>query len=163
MEIEPTPIRSRCRLNCQPKEGRLRSSIANVESNVASVKAPQNEETVMTEVNWIMSTQGNWLDPRQTQWDSINTDGVYVIWAPGTLLTGPYWVKVGQGNVRDRMQSHMRDARITRFSTLRFTFAQVNWMQKDGVERFLGDRLSPLVAERFPDVFPIPVNLPRVA
>ena len=117
----------------------------------------------MTQLNWIMSTQYEWLDPRRTQWSSINSDGVYVIWAPGTMLTGPCWVKVGQGNIRDRMQVHMRDARITRFPTLRFTFAEVSWMQKDGVERFLGDRLSPLVAERFPDVSPIPVNLPLAA
>lgn len=110
-----------------------------------------------------MSTANQWLDPRNTNWESVATDGVYVIWSAGTLLGGPTYIKVGQGDVRDRMQDHMRDLRITRYSNLRFTFASVSWHQKDGVERFLGDQLKPLVAERFPNVRPIQVNLPLTA
>lgn len=115
------------------------------------------------QVNWINSTTGHWLDPRNTNWNSVQTDGVYVIWRTGTLLYGPTYIKVGQGDVCDRMQAHMRDPRIRKYENLRFTFAAVSWLHKDGVERYLGNQLRPLVAERFPDAQPIPVNLPLVA
>jgi len=117
----------------------------------------------MLSLNWVRSTTNEWLDPRRTNWLSVDADGVYFIWAPGTLIGGPIYVKAGQGNVRSRMQDHMRDARITRYRQLNFTYAHVAWSQKDGVERYLGDVLRPLVAERFPDAPPIRVNLPRVA
>lgn len=117
----------------------------------------------MLNIGWVKSTQNEWLDPRRVNWLSVDADGVYLIWQTGSLIGGPTWIKAGQGNVRDRMQAHMRDSRITRFSNLRFTYASLSWNQKDGVERYLGETLGPLVAERFPDVRSVPVNLPLVA
>lgn len=117
----------------------------------------------MLRVNWVKSTQNEWLDPRLVNWLSVDADGVYLIWKPGTFLSGPSWLKAGQGIVRDRMQAHMRDPRINHHPYLRFTYASLSWIHKDGVERYLGETLGPLVAERFPDVPRIPVNLPLVA
>ncbi len=117
----------------------------------------------MPNLNWIRDNNGNWLDPRNTDWAFISYVGVYTIWVPGTGFSGPSFIKVGQGDVKDRMQSHMRDLRIARFPNLRFTYASVSWYERDGVERYLGEVLRPLVAERFPDAPPIRVNLPLVA
>lgn len=120
-------------------------------------------ENKMLQLDWIKNTQNDWLNPANTNWNTVYTEGVYLIWQTGTLLTGPRYIKVGQGDVRDRMQAHMRDYRISQYNDLRFTFASVGLFQRDGVERYLGDVLRPLVAERFPDVRPIAVNLPLVA
>ncbi|MEL6664939.1 MAG: hypothetical protein AAFQ24_02310 [Pseudomonadota bacterium] len=117
----------------------------------------------MLNLAWVKSTQNEWLDPRRVNWLSVDADGVYLIWKTGTVLSTPEYIKAGQGNVRERMQAHMRDPRIIQFPSLRFTYASVSQAQKDGVERFLGDALGPLVAERFPDVRPIRVNLPFAA
>lgn len=118
---------------------------------------------MIVQLNWIKNTFNEWLDPRNTNWDSISGYGVYVVWSPGTLLGGPTYLKVGQGDIKDRMQAHMRDFRITRYPQLRFTFAFVHPSRVDGVEKYLGGVLRPLVAERFPDTFPVAVNLPRIA
>lgn len=115
------------------------------------------------QLEWIKSTQNEWLNPRRTNWDSVSGYGVYIIWTTGTILGGPTYLKVGQGDIRSRMQAHLRDTRITRHGELRFTFAKVNQWQMNGVERYLGDVLQPLVAERFPDSPHIRVNLPNAA
>ena len=110
-----------------------------------------------------MSRASTWLDPRQTTWSSVDYIGVYVIWAPGTWLTSPTYLKAGQGDVRARVQNHLRDPRFEDFPNIRFTYAAISAVHRDGVERYLGDSLRPLFAERYPDVPPIPVVLPLVA
>jgi hypothetical protein len=88
-------------------------------------------------------------------------EGVYVIWHTGNPSQV---VRVGQGNIRERLESHRQDPEILAYQKygngLCVTWAQVAAPQHDGVESFLGARLSPLVGDRFPDVTPIEVNLP---
>jgi hypothetical protein len=86
-----------------------------------------------------------------------NLSGVYIVWQPNGRV-----VRVGQGQIRDRLTSHRTCPNVAEHDTgnLHVTWAAVPAAQLDAVERFLGDKLSPLVAERFPDVQPIPVNLP---
>ena len=78
------------------------------------------------------------------------TDGVYVIWHggnPGRV------VRVGQGNIANRLSAHRNDPQITayaRFGTLFVTWAAVPAAQLDGVERYPGDLLRPQVAGAFP-------------
>jgi len=86
-------------------------------------------------------------------------EGVYVIWHGGANAKT---VKVGQGIIRDRLTAHRIDANIQAYAslTLYVTWAQVGNQNRDGVEVFLGNRLAPLVAVRFPDVAPIEVNFP---
>ncbi len=86
-------------------------------------------------------------------------EGVYVIWHGGPT---PKVVRVGQGVIRTRLAAHRQDEEIQAYAGLNLyvTWARVDAPSRDGVEAFLADELTPLVGERFPDVVPVPVNLP---
>jgi len=86
-------------------------------------------------------------------------EGVYVIWHGGQY---PAVVRVGQGNIRNRFQSHRSDPDIQRYAGLNLfvTWASVASRDRDGVEAFLAQQLQPLVGERFPQRNPMVVNLP---
>lgn len=74
-----------------------------------------------------------------------------------------YTVYVGQGDVAARLGNHRSDSDITNYrdrGTLYTTWAEVSVRNRDGVERYVADKLEPLVGSRHPDVTPIPVNLP---
>ena len=93
---------------------------------------------------------------------SKNPNGVYIIWIESEL---PVTVRVGQGNISDRIADHRNDSEIRKIELetgehLRVTWASVPESSQDGVELFLGDLLLPLVGERFPVADPIEVNLP---
>ena len=95
-----------------------------------------------------------------------DTTGVYVIayWNDsGKRVT----VRVGQGVIWDRIKSHrenydiMKHGRAGTHQTLCVTWAEVSSsVMRDEVERFLGETLHPIEGERFPDVYPVVVNLP---
>ena len=86
-------------------------------------------------------------------------EGVYVIWHGGD---NPATVRVGQGFIRDRLAEHRQEQEVLvyRPRALYVTWARVSANDRDGVERYVADRLRPLVGARFPDVDPIEVNLP---
>jgi hypothetical protein len=86
-------------------------------------------------------------------------EGVYIIWHGGPT---PKIVRVGQGVIRTRLTAHRQDEEIQAYAGLNLyvTWARVDASSRGGIEAFLADELSPLVGERFPDVPPIPVNLP---
>lgn len=93
--------------------------------------------------------------------DSLPQDakGVYVIWS-GTEV-----VRVGQGDIADRLRDHKQDPKIVSRTApgrpLYVTWAVIeNKKSRDGAERFLFDQLNPLVGTRAPNVLPIRVNLP---
>jgi hypothetical protein len=116
----------------------------------------------MIPVFWVKDTANQWLELQTFDLSTVNAlaAGVYVIWHvghPGRV------VKVGQGFIYDRLTAHRNDASITaysRFGQLCVTWAIVPAVQRDGVERYLGDYYKPLVGDRFPDAAPIAVNLP---
>jgi hypothetical protein len=113
----------------------------------------------MLTIQWIKSQTNTWLELETFNLESANGAGVYVIWHDGQPAKA---VKVGQGNIRDRLAAHRNDNAILRYrshGTLRVTWAIVPAAQHDGVERYLGDYYRPLVGDRFPDAVPIPVNL----
>jgi hypothetical protein len=104
---------------------------------------------------------GHWCPLEGLDLSSITaTDGVYIIWHegnPGRV------VRVGQGNIVDRLGAHRRDAAVTRYAKsgkLRVTWASVPARQLDGVEAYLADKWKLLVGDAFPDVLPIAVNSP---
>ncbi|MCK4357411.1 MAG: hypothetical protein KAW92_01465 [Candidatus Cloacimonetes bacterium] len=114
--------------------------------------------------------QLNWMKCQGDVWCKLNTvnlahqhfdnmDGVYIIWHGGENAAT---VKVGQGNIRARLQDHRVDPSIQAYNDLGLfvTWAKVPSHQKDGVEAYLGEKLNPKVGDRFPDVEPIAVNLP---
>lgn len=115
----------------------------------------------MLELEWIKCANGNAWCPFQTvKLDEVNTFGVYIIWHTGNPSRV---VRLGQGNVADRIIAHRDDPKITQYEshgTMRVTWAAVAPSQVDGVERYLADQWSPLVGDAFPDVHPIAVNSP---
>ena len=104
-----------------------------------------------------------WCDLLRLDMDSIGEDeiGVYIIWKPDDTGTA---VRVGQGNIKDRLTRHKKDKKITRHAVdgaLSVTWTILSTRYLDGVEKHLGDLLEPLEGPRFPDVPPISVNLPE--
>jgi hypothetical protein len=88
-----------------------------------------------------------------------NLEGVYIIWHGGQKAAT---VRIGKGNIRDRLAQHRTDTDIQAFDSLGLfvTWASVNPQFRDGVEVFLANKLRPKVGDRFPNVAPIEVNLP---
>jgi hypothetical protein len=86
-------------------------------------------------------------------------EGVYAILHGGT---NPATVRVGQGIIRDRLQSHRIDPDIQAYAHLQpyVTWARVSARDRDGVEAYLAQKLQPLVGKRFPKRKPISVNTP---
>lgn len=114
-------------------------------------------------VIWIKSTAEEWLPLNTFNLTScITNPGVYVIWHGGP---SPWTVRVGQGNVPDRLGCHREDNEVQAYSPfgLYVTWASVPAHQVDGVERYLAEALKPKVGSRWPNVAAIPVNLPWAA
>lgn len=114
----------------------------------------------MLRVQWIKSRAGTWLPLQTLDLSSVRSDGVYLIWHAGQPARV---VRLGQGDVRDRLGAHRNDREITgyvRFGRLLVTWASVPAVQRDGVERYLADTWPPLVGDAFPNVRPIAVNSP---
>lgn len=88
-----------------------------------------------------------------------NLEGVYIIWhgAPN-----PSVVYIGQGMIRDRLREHRDDPQILKHKshTLFVTWAFVQKVYRDGVERFLAEKWNPKIGASFPTVEPIEVNSP---
>ena len=88
-----------------------------------------------------------------------NLGGVYIIWHGGQQASTVY---VGQGNIADRLAHHRLEPGILKYSPLGLfvTWASVDPSLRDGVERYLADKLQPKEGLAHPDVNPIAVNLP---
>lgn len=112
----------------------------------------------------------SWIKCKGDVWCGLNTvklddphfngmEGVYIIWHGGQHAST---VRVGQGIIKERLRAHRLDSEIQAYNnnTLYVTWASVSLDNRDGVEKYLADRLNPLVGDRFPDRQPIPVNLP---
>lgn len=87
--------------------------------------------------------------------------GVYMIWyaSPG----GAKAIRVGQGNIAERLKAHRVDPQITSYSS--YGPLKVSWVLVgddtdvlNGVEAFLYDYYKPLVGERIPGVTAIEVT-----
>lgn len=116
----------------------------------------------MVNLNWIKCNNGGWckLLTVNLEHDHFNNmEGVYIIWHAGP---NPATVRVGQGIIKDRLDSHRNDDDILSFENLELfvTWASVSDISRDGVEKFLADTLNPRVGSKFPDVNSTPVNLP---
>ncbi|NLK50019.1 MAG: hypothetical protein GX294_05160 [Candidatus Cloacimonetes bacterium] len=89
--------------------------------------------------------------------------GVYVIWEFITPHSKNI-IRVGQGNIKERLCSHKDDSQIVGDSNMpRFlyvAYAKVDEEYVDGVEAFLGHALDPNIGKRFPNADMIEVNFP---
>jgi hypothetical protein len=113
-------------------------------------------------VNWIKCGDGsNWCPLETLDLDSVgDVSGVYIIWHAGDPSRV---VRVGQGDIADRLGKHRKDKEILAYNKkgkLLVTWASVPSKYQDGVERFLADKWSPLVGDVYPDAEPIAVNSP---
>ena len=113
-------------------------------------------------VDWTKCNGNVWCKLNEVDLSSSHFNhmiGVYIIWHGGD---NPRTVRVGQGFIRDRLQEHRLDPKVQRYASfgLYATWARVPRSDLDGVEVFLAQHLKPLVGEKFPNVPPIPVNLP---
>ena len=112
------------------------------------------------QIEWIKCDGDVWCDflylnLRNEHFDDLN--GVYIIFL---IYPKIITVRVGSGNIRERLNDHRNNNEILEYQNLKVTWARVNANQMEGVEKFLADTLDPLIGERFPDRTPIPVNLP---
>lgn len=110
-----------------------------------------------------MHCEGGYCDLEQLNLEHPHfngKEGVYVIWRSGQ---NPATVRLGQGIVKDRLGKHRTDQAILRqrgTGKLHATWAEVSSLYRDGVERYLANKLNPIVGDAFPQAQPIAVNLP---
>ena len=91
-------------------------------------------------------------------------EGVYIIWYKPKLDI-IQTVYVGKGEIRERLRSHQNDAQIRLYgpssgNTLYVSWANVPSDLQDGIEKYLHEKLRPLLGQRSPDATPVPVNMP---
>ncbi len=90
--------------------------------------------------------------------DAPQDHGVYVIW------NKKHYIYVGQGIIAIRLREHRNDPAIRKRQ--RGGYLSVTWAivssahDRNGIERFLVDRLHPVEGGNHSDVVPISVNVP---
>jgi len=109
-------------------------------------------------VHWIKSQADTWLKFEDADLATVKGTGIYLIWQSGS--SNDRVVYVGQGNVADRIACHRQERNMTRHGPMRFTWASVASQYRDGVERYLADKYSPLEGDHHPIAAAIAVNLP---
>ena len=113
-----------------------------------------------------------WIKCQGDVWGKLNTvnlghkhfdsmSGIYIIWHGGST---PATVRVGQGNIRERLAQHRKDSEVQKYEPegLYVTWASVSNQFCDGVESYLAWKLQPKVGKRYPNPVTgqIIVNLP---
>jgi hypothetical protein len=114
------------------------------------------------DVSWIKcGNDGHWCSLDRLELNSVGeVGGVYIIWHegnPGRV------VRIGQGDISDRLCAHRNDKEITAYrknGALRVTWAAVPLQYRNGVERYLANTWEPLVGSAFPIALPLAVNSP---
>lgn len=116
-------------------------------------------------LEWVKCEGDVWCSFERLDLSNVISFGVYVIWKPPALaLSTPQVIRVGQGNIAERIAAHRLDPEITQYGPgLLVTWAEVLGYYVDGVEAFLAQQLRPAVGDRFPLAPPIAVNLPGAA
>lgn len=122
--------------------------------------------------------QGQLLRFFDVKLETVRSEGVYVIYsmpnllgvqdmrALGNILAGPRTIYVGQGVVADRLQQHRSNQTMRAMnsqSTLYVAFADLGSGDRDHVERWLANRLQPMLGDAHPNAVPVEVNLPFAA
>lgn len=116
----------------------------------------------MKTLNWKKRQDGKWFkltDVNLVDPHFIDLEGVYIIWYEGT---NRIVVRVGQGEIKERISDHQTDPRIMTYKShgLYVTWAMVLPLYRNGIERYLFEKLKPIVGFRYPNVPAIQVNLP---
>ncbi len=111
------------------------------------------------QLNWkTCGDNRHWCNLRKLKLDNNNDKGVYMIWHTGDPSRV---VRVGQGNIAERLTDHRNNNEILTYGELLVTWAVVpSKSDRDGIERHLADEWRPLVGDAFPNTVPIAVNSP---
>ena len=113
----------------------------------------------MLNLQWVQCAGNVWCNLLSLNLESIGkVSGVYLIWHGGKQ-----WVRVGSGDIKNRLSAHRNDPQILAYRShiLYVTWASVPANQQEGVEAYLAEQCNPLVGERFPSRIPTEVNLPQ--
>ena len=104
-------------------------------------------------VEWIKGVGGGFLDllllDLRATYFTPPKSGVYVIWYTGPAKAPV--IKIGQGNIHDRLMIERVSPQITQFSSagqLKVSWIIIDSGSFDGVEAYLYDYYKPLVGER---------------
>jgi hypothetical protein len=100
----------------------------------------------------------------------LTAAGIYLIYRPamgGLVSLSPVVIRVGQGQIGERLLAHQKEAAIIAQSLLaprlKVAWAVVAPELIDSAERFLADRYRPLVGGAVPHAEAIAVTLPFAA
>ena len=120
-------------------------------------------QTIMN-LFWLKCENNAWCSLREVDLSHSYYDnfvGIYIIWYWDNLGNA-VTVKVGQGNLRERLTAHNTDPRIQQYAHLNLLVTWTDTLPylRDGVEVYLGKVLKPRVGSLFPNAKPIPVSLP---
>jgi hypothetical protein len=113
----------------------------------------------MTRLAWVKDPANEWLSFETLQLSRIGADGVYVLWYGGPR---PGTIRVGKGDIASQLKLHRNDPKILAYSGLGLfvSWAEIPFLLQDGIERYLAEQLSPLIAAKCADVRQIVVNFP---
>jgi len=116
-------------------------------------------------LEWIKCLGDRWCDFFDVRLDSRHfdeLDGVYIVWYWQEKKYLPTVVRVGQGNIRERLLQDRKRPSILALKDydLLVTWAAVGESQLDGIERYLGETLDPIIESHLPKAPPIRVILP---
>lgn len=115
----------------------------------------------MLTLQWVKCTGNQWCILENLNLESMGeVSGVYLIWYNGAQGR---WVRVGSGNIKERLSAHRNDPEILAYRAygLLVTWTAVHPQQQLGVEAYLAEKCNPLVGTRFPNHSQIEVNLPH--
>jgi tetratricopeptide (TPR) repeat protein len=113
-------------------------------------------------LDWIKCENDSWCGANVVNVDHHHFDGlegVYVVWYGGA---SPATLMVGQGRIREAIRALRANVTVQAYAgqALYVTWAAVPRAQRDGVEKFLVDRLAPRLGSSFPLRFAVAANLP---
>jgi hypothetical protein len=114
----------------------------------------------MVILSWTSNAHNGWCTLDEVRLIGLRTVGVFLIWyagSPGRVVC------VGQGDIAARLVEARTNTAVQAFKRrgeLLVTWAQVSRARIDGIERYLAETWSPLVASPRPEVNAIEVNSP---
>lgn len=120
-------------------------------------------------VNWIKNTQNNeWFDFLKLNLEApyfIGKRGIYVIWYTTPSIAKV--IRLGQGDISDRLKEHRQNFEITKFSNT--GQLKVSWILVDnysvseydlnGIEQYLAKQYNPIVGVYPTNYSDVPVTL----
>ncbi len=98
------------------------------------------------------------VDPNHEHFD--NLEGVYVVWHKGEHPV----LRVGQGliaEVLEDLKNELDVIQAGKQSEVHVTWADIDILERNGVERYLVEMLNPTLQEHLLDATPIEIDLPR--